>query len=42
MTAPTQGSAAVRAHLLDALQADLVRPFDGDPHSAEVLSRAGA
>jgi hypothetical protein len=39
MTAPTQGSAAVRAHLLDALQADLVGSFDGDPHSAEVLSR---
>ena len=39
MTAPTQGSAAVRAHLLDALHADLVGPFDGDPNSAEVLPR---
>ena len=39
MTAPTQGSAAVRTHLVDALQADLVGPFDGDPNSAEVLSR---
>lgn len=39
MTAPPSGSAAVRAHLLDALHADLVGPFDGDPNSAEVLLR---
>jgi hypothetical protein len=36
MTAPTT-SAAVRAHLLDALHADLVGPFDGDANSTEVL-----
>jgi hypothetical protein len=39
MTAPPWGSAAVRTHLVDALHADLVGPFDGDPSSAEVLSR---
>jgi len=39
MTAPPSGSAAVRTHLVDALHADLVGPFDGDPNSAEVLSR---
>ncbi|MDO9017176.1 MAG: hypothetical protein Q8S73_15870 [Deltaproteobacteria bacterium] len=39
MTAPTQGSAAVRAHLLNALAADLLGPFNGDPNAAEVLSR---
>ena len=32
-------STAVRSHLLDALQADLVGPFDGDPSSSEVLPR---
>lgn len=30
-------SAAVRTHLVDALAADLVGPFDGDPQSTEVL-----
>lgn len=36
MTAPTT-SVAVRTHLVDALHADLVGPFDGDANSAEVL-----
>jgi hypothetical protein len=36
MTARTT-SAAVRTHLVDALHADLVGPFDGDANSAEVL-----
>ncbi len=33
-------SAAVRTHLVDALHADLVGPFDGDPNSTEVLRLA--
>ncbi|MFO0610567.1 MAG: helicase-related protein [Polyangiales bacterium] len=37
MTAPPAPSAAVRSHLVDALHADLVGPFDGDPSSTEVL-----
>jgi hypothetical protein len=37
MTTPT--SADVRAHLLEALHADLVGPFDLDPASTEVLPR---
>lgn len=37
MTAPPSGSAAVRTHLVEALHADIVGPFDGDPNSAEVL-----
>ncbi len=36
MTAPTTAT-NVRSHLVDALHADLVGPFDGDPGSTEVL-----
>jgi len=39
MTAPAT-SVAVRTHLVDALHADLIGPFDGDPGSSEVLRLA--